>query len=122
MWIYVQRTGELRHGDLHIATGYSGHNKAKNDTSQQSVVNMGPIPQGAYLIGSLSEDASHGPLAFHLVPQTGTNTFGRGGFLMHGDSKESPGSASHGCIIMPRDVREKVFSSPDRLLLVVSGR
>jgi hypothetical protein len=54
-----------------------------------------------------------------LKPAASTNTFGRSGFLMHGDSTQSPGSASQGCIIMPRPVREQVWNSGDRDLKVV---
>jgi hypothetical protein len=37
---------------------------------------------------------------------------------MHGDSKEHPGCASQGCIILPRPVREQVWHSGDRELEV----
>ena len=47
-------------------------------------------------------------------------THGRSGLLMHGDSKEHPGSASHGCVILPRSVREEVWQSGDRDLEVVA--
>ena len=55
-----------------------------------------------------------------LKPCADTPTFGRDGFLLHGDSKESPGRASHGCVIMPRSVREQVWKSGDRDLEVVA--
>jgi len=55
-----------------------------------------------------------------LNPAPSTDTHGRGGFLMHGDSKEHPGSASHGCVILPRAVREEVWNSGDRELEVVA--
>jgi hypothetical protein len=38
---------------------------------------------------------------------------------VHGDSREAPGAASHGCIIMAREVREEMIDSPDKQLLVV---
>jgi len=34
--------------------------------------------------------------------------FGRRGFLIHGDSKLHPGTASKGCIILPRWARELI--------------
>lgn len=119
-WTYHQRSGELLHGEQSIAIGYSGFGSAKNDPDAQRVAGLGPIPRGAYLLGSLSESEDHGPLAIHLVPLTGTDTFGRSGFLCHGDSKEHPGGASHGCIIMPRAVRETMIDSPDKQILVVA--
>jgi hypothetical protein len=39
---------------------------------------------------------------------------------MHGDSKEHPGCASEGCVILPRTVREQVWSSGDHDLKVVA--
>jgi hypothetical protein len=121
MWIYQQSTGKLFKADgaVEVATGYSGFGKAKNDPSSQGLPGLGPIPRGVYLLGSLSENDDHGPLAIHLVPETGTNTLGRSGFLVHGDSKEAAGSASHGCIIMPRAVREAMIDSHDKQLVVI---
>jgi hypothetical protein len=55
-----------------------------------------------------------------LKPEADTQTFGRTGFLMHGDSIESPGCASQGCVIMPRPIREQVWKSGDRDLQVVA--
>jgi len=91
-----------------IGIGYSGFNGAKNNPGMESVHDVGPIPRGTYEIGAPFDSPEHGPLAMPLTPCPGTDTFGRSGFLMHGDSLEHPGEASHGCIIMPRDVREHV--------------
>jgi hypothetical protein len=55
-----------------------------------------------------------------LNPAAATETFGRSGFLMHGDSKEHPGCASHGCVILPRAVREQVWTSGDSDLEVLA--
>jgi hypothetical protein len=122
MWVYEQATGAFLHGDSLSAMGYSGFGPGKNDPLQQHLPGLGPIPQGAYLIGAETDTPDHGPVVMHLVPLTGTQTFERSGFLIHGDSKEHPGAASHGCIILPRNVREYVAGSTDRLLIVLSGR
>lgn len=125
MWIFEQ-TGFFRHGDEPRIPAYSGFSTGKNNPQAQGQVGIGPIPQGAYLVGSevdpdpLGADR-HGPVALHLLPLTGTQTFGRSGFLIHGDSIEHPGQASHGCIILPRPVRERVRNSTDKLLIVLSG-
>ena len=37
----------------------------------------------------------------------------------HGDSIAAPGTASDGCVIMPRFARERVWESQDRRLAVV---
>jgi hypothetical protein len=87
----------------------------------ENVHNVGPIPQGDWTIeGPLVNTAEHGPYVLTLKPSADTPTFGRDGFLPHGDSKESPGCASHGCVIMPRSVREQVWESGDRDLEVVA--
>jgi hypothetical protein len=50
-----------------------------------------------------------------------TGTSPRTGFLIHGDSIEHPGTASHGCIIMPRAIREAIAQNDDHDLNVVAG-
>lgn len=120
-WTYTQRTGELQQDGQHVATGYSGAGEGKNNPEMQSVRNVGPIPQGDWtIIGPPVNTADRGPYVLRLTPKDETETFGRSGFLMHGDSKNAPGTASHGCVIMPRTVREQVWNSGDRDLQVVA--
>jgi hypothetical protein len=122
MWTYAQETGVLLRDGHSVATGYSGCDSGKNNPSMQAVPNVGPIPQGDWtIVGPPANTPDHGPFVLHLQPAPGTNTFGRSGFLMHGDSIESPGCASHGCVIMPRTVREQVWSSGDTELEVVAA-
>jgi hypothetical protein len=45
--------------------------------------------------------------------------FGRSGFLIHGDSIIRPGTASRGCIILAREIREQIAASGDADLEVV---
>jgi hypothetical protein len=119
-WSYAQKSGELQQDGRHVATGYSGAGRGKNNPEMQQVHNVGPIPQGDWTIaGPPVNTAEHGPYVLALKPATDTNTFGRSGFLMHGDSVQLPGSASQGCIILPRPVREEVWNSGDRDLQVV---
>jgi|SRR5579862_1648174 len=120
-WTYVQQSGELQHDGKPIATGYSGAGAGKNNAALQNVPNVGPIPQGDWTISGPPVDTpDHGPCVLKLTPAVGTETFGRSGFLMHGDSKEHPGCASHGCVILPRSVREQVWNSGDRELEVLA--
>lgn len=120
MWVYVQSTGELiRDGDV-VAQGYSGHGDGKNNPAMQNVRQVGPIPCGFYDIGDPVDTISHGPFVLPLEPNPENEMFGRSGFRIHGDSKEHPGEASIGCIIMPRPVRERVHQSGDTVLKVVS--
>lgn len=121
MWIYAQKTGALlRHGQL-IGQGYSGFDLGRNNPEMQATHDIGPIPQGEWIIiGPPFNSTAHGPFILKLDPAPVTNTFGRSGFLMHGDSVSSPGTASKGCIVMPRSVREHVWNTGDRYLAVVA--
>lgn len=120
MWTYAQKSGALLQDGRRVATGYSGFDEGKNNPSMQAVVNMGPIPQGDWtIVGPPVNTAGHGPYVLRLDPAPTTDTFTRSGFLMHGDSIESPGCASHGCIIMPRTIRELVWNSGDTELEVI---
>jgi len=120
MWTYAQKTGDLLRNGQRVGTGYSGFDNGKNNPSMQAVADLGPIPQGDWTIaGPPINTPTHGPFVLRLEPANGTNLFGRSGFLMHGDSIENPGTASHGCIIMPRSIREHVWQSGDTALHVV---
>lgn len=120
-WIFAQNTGELQQDGQHVATGYSGAGTGKNNPEMEALHNMGPIPHGAWtIVGPPVDTADHGPYVLTLRPARDTKTFGRSGFRMHGDSIESPGCASQGCVIMPRVVREQVWTSGDRDLEVVA--
>jgi hypothetical protein len=119
MWQFRQSTGELQHNGQHVATGYSGHGAGKNNPAMQGVCGVGPIPRGRWTISGPPVDTqAHGPYVLRLVPAPGTRTLGRSGFLMHGDSLSDPGTASRGCIIVSCGVRERVWESGDRELLV----
>lgn len=101
--------------------GYSGHREGKNNPAMQSIHDVGPIPVGQYLIGTFFDDPTKGPIVAHLTPLPGTNTYGRTGFMIHGDSILHPGTASLGCIIQSRLARETCRDSADYGLEVVSG-
>ena len=119
MWTYAQKTGDLLLNGKRVGTGYSGFDNGKNNPSMQAMADVGPIPQGEWtIVGPPINTSSHGPFVLRLEPVDGTN-LGRSGFLMHGDSIEHPGTASHGCIIMPRNIREQVWQSGDTALQVV---
>ena len=118
MWTYSQGTGRLtdKHGK-HIATGYSGKGQGKNNCDMQHVKNVGPIPRGLYTIGKPYDSKKVGPFALPLKPNSENEMHGRGSFLFHGDNRD--GTASAGCIILPRKVRNLIWDSDDRILLVV---
>lgn len=120
MWTYQQSTGELWQDATHAATGYSGKGEGKNNPEMQDVPNVGPIPVGRYMIGPPVDTQTHGPYALRLSPDAANNMCGRSGFLIHGDSVVHPGTASEGCIILPRAVRGRVYESGDKLIEVVA--
>ena len=119
MWIYSQSSGFLwnNHGDC-IATGYSGHSEGKNNPKLDHVPFIGPIPRGEYAIGDPYDSDNVGKFALPLLPH-GHDCHGRVDFLMHGDSIKNPGTASRGCIIMPKHIRLAVNNSKDRILRVI---
>lgn len=118
MFTFRQSTGEFAQDSRYLVTGYSGFGEGKGNPAFQQVANIGPIPQGVYAIGSARDTTTHGPVVMPLTPEAGTNTFGRSGFLIHGDSIAHAGSASHGCIILPRPIRELIAASGDTQLTV----
>jgi len=120
-WVYEQVSGRLYSdiGEL-IGVGYSGDPDHKNDPTAQELHNQGPIPEGEYTIGEPRNSADHGPFAMPLTPNPSNTMFGRDAFLIHGDSVKAPGTASQGCVIMSRDVRDNIWGSGDHILKVVS--
>lgn len=100
--------------------GYSGFGPYKNIATAQSLRDEGPIPEGIYTIGAPEDTVTHGPYVLPLTPDPNNLMWGRAGFLIHGDSVISPGTASRGCIILARDVREQIWASGDHSLQVLA--
>ena len=122
MWSYRQSDGELRDGaGAHAATGYSGagHTAAtgRNNPDMQGVSNKGPIPRGRYRIGAPHTSDHTGPYTMNLDAEPGTDTLGRSAFRIHGNDAQD--DASHGCIIMARFVRTRIWESGDHEIEVV---
>lgn len=120
MWTYKQSTGELFDANGKLAgNGYSGSPAGKNNPAMQNVPFVGPIPRGAYTVGDPHDSPKTGTFTLDLTPDATNQMFGRDEFRMHGDSIKDPGTASDGCIIMPRTVRDTVWQSVDHRLQVV---
>jgi len=119
-WVYKQSTGELAHNGLYVGTGYSGHPPHVNDPSAQNIPNFGPIPVGEYTLGPPFTHPICGPMAMRLSPEPQNEMFSRSGFLCHGDSIHAPGTASDGCIIMSRPIRQQMADSDDNDLTVIA--
>lgn len=124
MWVFESDTGAIsqsrKDGTYELVhTGYSGFLEGKNNPKLQAIAGVGPIPHGAYIVTEPYDSPTHGPFVMRLLPQKGTDTFARDGFLIHGDSNSHLGEASHGCIIAPLEVRKRIHASDDILLVVV---
>lgn len=119
VWTYHQRTGELWRNGAKVATGYSGNGQGLNNPDMENVRAIGPIPKGRWQMDGVYNSAKVGPYAIILDPVSGTETFGRSAFRVHGDNSKGNRSASNGCIIMPRSVREMMWQFKDHILDVV---
>lgn len=125
MWTYRQSTGELFHDGRSYAKGYSGHDWGKNNPSAEAAPRMGPIPCGKWRMVDIYDSANVGPRAIKLDAVDAHpgddkhDRTGRSAFRIHGDSIRSPGTASHGCIILQRTVRVAMWQSGDHDLEVV---
>lgn len=118
-WIWRQATGELlKNSGIVMASGYSGAGEGKNNPAYERIHNEGPIPVGWYTIGKPINTETHGPFVLPLTPDEDNSMYGRSGFLIHGDSISHPGTASQGCIILPRPVREVISQGSNRLQVV----
>jgi hypothetical protein len=119
-WKWDQSAGELTHFGGFVSNGYAGAGRGKNNPSMQDAQGVGPIPRGKWKIVSVKDSPNTGPFTIVLEPCPETDTRGRSAFRIHGDSVKNPGTASHGCIILPRMIREKIWKSGDRDLEVVT--
>jgi hypothetical protein len=122
VWKYKQKSGQLTNSTgSGVCIGYSGHGEGLDNPAMQRVPDIGPIPTGKYSIGTFFDDAGgKGPIVAHLTPLAETDTFGRTGFMVHGDNSGGNHSASHGCIILPHLIREAIMASSDRTLEVLA--
>jgi hypothetical protein len=118
-WKWDQSAGELSRDGVLVSRGYAGHGRGINNPSLQGAQAIGPIPRGMWTMTEIRDSSNTGPKTIVLVPKAGTDALGRSEFRIHGDNSLGNRSASHGCIILPRDVRLRIWSSGDRDLEVV---
>jgi hypothetical protein len=114
--IYHIGSGDLTSDDSLVGRCYSGNGVHKNDVRSIGIVGHGPIPVGRWRVGVV--DDSKGPWTVHLQPHPSTQTFGRSGFAVHGDSARHPGQASAGCIVASRYVRRFVSDYPGWITVI----
>jgi len=120
MWTWDQSAGALSRAGAIVSRGYSGRGRGLDNPGMQAVQGVGPIPAGRWRFAAIAEDNHTGPFSIIIMPAPGTDTLGRAGFRCHGDNARLDHSASHGCIILPRADRQKIWASGDRDLLVVA--
>lgn len=124
-WRWDQSAGELSRDGSFVSKGYSGAGRGKNNPALQGVQGVGPTPAGRWKIVRVYDSANVGPFTLALDPvdaKPGDDRHeptGRIAFRIHGDSIRAPGTASRGCIILPRVIRERIWASRDRDLVVV---
>ena len=113
-WIYSQSTGYIIQNGTGqcLGQGYSGNSGYCNKPDFEHVRDYGPIPRGRYRIGHAHYSANTGSYSMNLTP-VDHHAHGRTLFRIHGDSRKLPGGASHGCIVLPLDIRKKIAESGD---------
>ena len=117
-WQYSQSSGILMYtGNVIHWTGYSGKGSDKNDPLMADFPFWGPIPLGTYRMRLVPHAVFKHP-AFLLIPE-GHDAHHRTDFWIHGESAQSFGDSSRGCIILPPNVRNKILSYKNDLLEVV---
>lgn len=123
-WPYEITTGKLLTPSHNpFAVGYSGAPGAVNDHSKQEIEDVGPIPCGDWEIGQPYDSPETGPYTLPLTPIAPTETWGRDGFKIHGDSVQFSGlqKASKGCVILPLFARRALWVSADHVLSVAAS-
>jgi RHS repeat-associated protein len=124
-WEYCQVTGRLYYNNITTGqrtltgTGYSGCGVGLNNPGMQGVGDVGPIPQGYWTIGPMRNSVRTGPHVLDLIPKPETDLFGRdNSFQIHGNNTCDDQSASRGCIVLDRAIRDVIAQSCDDLLWV----
>lgn len=123
MFTFSLSKGQITDG-TRVINAYSGaFGIWQNNPDYTNVHDLGPIPLGLWHIGTAFIDAEHGPCVMRLTPDAQTETFGRTGFLIHGDSIANPGHASKGCVATNGPIaladRTYINHSLDKELMVV---
>ena len=117
-WVYYINSGELWQGSEIVARGYSGRRPFLNMAAATDRIGLGPIPIGYWTIGNGVDHPNLGPLSIALYPITYKGP--RSAFFIHGDNAKRDQSASRGCIILDRRIRDMLNASRDKVLLVVA--
>ena len=119
MITYSQISGGICLDDTNIGDGYSGYGAGLDNPVLEYEPNVGPIPRGKWKILHWEDyHEGKGPMVAILRPD-GHNAHGRSGFLIHGDNRQMNHTASHGCIIASRSIRQQLKDSGETDLEVI---
>ena len=91
-----------------LGRGYSGHPPFVNDPCAEALKARGPIPRGKYRVSHPWNHVRLGSVAMFLEPVDPAAMKGRSGFFIHGDNSYGNNTASHGCIILSRKIRDEI--------------
>ncbi len=120
MTVFQISKGLLSCDGVTLGPGYSGAPGHVDNPADEGLRGLGPIPEGMWLVDAPVDDPHTGPFSLPLFPLQGTVTNGRSGFFIHGDNAKGDQSASHGCIVCARAIREQISNDPDRTLRVIA--
>lgn len=117
---YGQKSGKLGLDGQYLGMAYSGHNGGINNPAMEADAGVGPIPRGRWkIVAWLNTHPILGPCVAQLEPD-GHDAHGRSGFFIHGDNARLNHSASHGCIVANRFIRNRLRDSGETELTVVA--
>jgi type VI secretion system (T6SS) effector TldE1-like protein len=120
MYTYHQSTGLLARNGATVLTCYAGHGAGVNNPAMQNQHDIGPLPQGRYVMTALVDSPHTGLATIILDPHPANQMFGRSGFRIHGDNSAANRTASNGCIIAGHAPdRTGIWHSGDRDLEVI---
>lgn len=115
---YDQRTGNIDIRNTFVGSGYSGHGEGLDNPDMEAVPNVGPIPRGEWRIVRWDDHhGEKGPQVAVLEP-VGHDAHWRSSFLVHGDTEAANNTASHGCIVASRAIRDAMRASSETQLMV----
>jgi hypothetical protein len=134
MWTFQQSSGKITAPDgtiagLAYAGGNCGNNpEGINNPALQAASCVGPLPYGPkadgtpnmYTMGEPENHPKLGLFAIPLIPDADNSMFGRCSFFWHGDNPKLNQSASEGCIVSARNMRESAWNSGDHRMQVVA--
>lgn len=119
MWTWKITSGTLLNQNaIVVGHGYAGHGEGLNNPALCNVPDVGPLPCGKYKIGQPMHDDHVGVFALPLMPDPSNKMFGRSAFFIHGDNPALNHTASDGCIILSRAIRQDIAGSADDDLVV----